>query len=105
MNKLNLITQFLLGFILILSVAGCAGNKTTESTGEYFDDLMINAKINSALLSDSRIRSADINVTTFKGIVQLSGFVNSKGVADRAVQITRTVKGVRAVNNSLVIKQ
>ncbi len=95
----------MLGLILLLSVVGCAGNKVTESTGEYFDDAMITTKINSALLTDSRIRSMDITVTTFKGIVQLSGFVDSKGVADRAVQISRTIKGVKAVNNSLVVKQ
>lgn len=105
MNKLNWITRFLLGLVLLFSVAGCAGNKTTESTGEFFDDSMITTKINSALLADSRIRSMDISVTTFKGVVQLSGFVDSRGVADRAVQISRTVTGVKAVNNSLVVKQ
>lgn len=95
----------MLGFVFLFAVAGCAGNKTTESTGEFFDDSMITTKINSSLLADSRIRSMDITVTTFKGVVQLSGFVDSKGVADRAVQISRTVKGVKAVNNSLVVKQ
>lgn len=105
MSKLNLITRFLLGFLLILSIAGCAGSKVSESTGEYFDDSMVTTKIKSAILADSRLRSTDITVTTFKGVVQLSGFVDSKGVADRAVQVSRTIKGVKAVNNSLVVKQ
>jgi osmotically-inducible protein OsmY len=104
MRKLNLITRFLLGLILLMSIAGCAGSKVTESTGEYFDDAMISAKVRTAILTDSRLRSMDINVTTFKGAVQLSGFVDSSQVAARAVQIVRTIKGVKLVNNSLVIK-
>lgn len=105
MSKLNLITRFLLSLVLMLSVAGCAGTKVTESTGEYFDDSMITTKIKSAILADSRLKLLDITVTTFKGVVQLSGFVDSKGVSERAVQVSRTVKGVKAVNNSLVVKQ
>jgi osmotically-inducible protein OsmY len=104
MNKLNLIARFLLGFILILSVSGCAGTKTVESTGEYFDDAIISTKIRTSILADSKLSSTDITVTTFKGVVQLSGFVDSKVIADRAVQIARTVNGVKAVNNSLVSK-
>lgn len=105
MNKLNLITRFLLSLTLIISVTGCAGNTVTESTGEYFDDAMITTKINSAILADSKLSLSDITVITFKGIVQLSGFVNSASVVDRAVQVARTVKGVKAVNNSLVVKK
>jgi hyperosmotically inducible protein len=104
MSKLNLIVRFLLGFILILSVAGCAGTKVTESTGEFVDDALITAKVKSAILSNSRLKLMDITVTTFKGAVQLSGFVDSAAVASTAVQVTRTVKGVRLVNNSLVVK-
>jgi len=104
MSKLNLITRFLLALFLIMSIAGCAGSKVTESTGEYFDDSMISAKVRTAILTDSRLRSMDITVTTFKGAVQLSGFVDSSQVAARAVQIVRTIKGVKLVNNSLVIK-
>jgi hyperosmotically inducible protein len=104
MRTLNLITRFLLSLILLISIAGCAGSKVTESTGEYFDDAMISAKVRTAILTDSRLRSTDITVTTFKGAVQLSGFVDSSQVAARAVQIVRTIKGVKLVNNSLVIK-
>jgi hyperosmotically inducible protein len=104
MSKLNLITRFLLALFLIMSIAGCAGSKVTESTGEYLDDAMISAKVRTAILTDSRLRSMDITVTTFKGAVQLSGFVDSSQVAARAVQIVRTIKGVKLVNNSLVIK-
>jgi len=104
MSKLNLITRFLLGFLLIMTVAGCAGSKVSESTGEYFDDSIVTTKVKSAILADSRLKMLDITVTTFKGAVQLSGFVNSADVAARAVQVARTVKGVKVVNNSLVVK-
>jgi hyperosmotically inducible protein len=104
MRKLKLITRVLLALVLVLSVAGCAGSKVTESTGEYFDDSIVTTKVKSAILADSRLKLLDITVTTFKGAVQLSGFVNSPDVAARAVQVVRTIKGVRVVNNSLVVK-
>jgi len=104
MSKLNLIARFLLSLLLIISVAGCAGSKVSESTGEYFDDSMVTAKVKSAILADSRLKMMDIKVITFKGAVQLSGFVDSADVATRAVQVVRTVKGVKVVNNSLVVK-
>jgi hyperosmotically inducible protein len=104
MRKLKLITRVLLALVLVLSVAGCAGSKVTESTGEYFDDSIVTTKVKSAILADSRLKMLDITVTTFKGAVQLSGFVNSPDVAARAVQVVRTIKGVRVVNNSLVVK-
>ncbi len=104
MRKLKLITRFLLALVLVLSVTGCAGSKVTESTGEYFDDAIVTTKVKSAILADSRLKMLDITVTTFKGAVQLSGFVNSADVANRAVQVVRTIKGVRVVNNSLVVK-
>jgi osmotically-inducible protein OsmY len=104
MSILNLIMRFLLGLVLIISVTGCAGTKVSESTGEFFDDSFVTTKVKSAFLGDSRLKMMDITVTTFKGAVQLSGFVDSKAVADRAVQVARTVKGVKVVNNSLVVK-
>lgn len=96
--------RFLLSLLFIISVAGCAGSTVSESTGEYFDDSIVTTKVKTAILSDSRLKLLDITVTTFKGAVQLSGFVNSKEVAARAVQVVRTIKGVKVVNNSLVVK-
>jgi len=104
MSKLKSITRFLLSLLFIILVTGCAGNKVSESTGEYFDDSIVTSKIKTAFWGDSRLRSADITVTTFKAAVQLSGFVDSKAVADQAVQVARTIKGVKVVNNSLVVK-
>lgn len=85
-------------------MAGCAGSKHHESTGEYFDDSVLTSKVKASILGDSRLKSGQISVETFKGIVQLSGFVDSPEAAERAVQLARTVKGVKQVNNSLIVK-
>lgn len=104
MRKFNVLVRFLLSLLFILSIAGCAGSKVSESTGEYFDDSMITTKVKTTILGDSRLKLLDITVTTFKGAVQLSGFVDSKDAADRAVQLVRGIGGVKVVNNSLVVK-
>jgi osmotically-inducible protein OsmY len=90
--------------MLVVSIAGCAGGKTYESTGEYLDDSAITTKVKTSILGDSKLKFFQISVKTFKGVVQLSGFVNSNEVATRATEITRTVKGVKMVNNSLIVK-
>jgi osmotically-inducible protein OsmY len=104
MNKLNLILRLLISLVLAVSVTGCAGGKTYESTGEYFDDTAITTKVKTSILSDSKLKFFQINVKTFKGIVQLSGFVDSSKMATRAAEVARTVKGVKMVNNSLIVK-
>ncbi|MGZ8165870.1 MAG: BON domain-containing protein [Methylobacter sp.] len=104
MSKLKLIIRFLIGFLLVLSIAGCAGSKTHESTGEYLDDAVLTTKVKASILGDSRLKVMQIDVETFKGIVQLSGFVDSTQAAARAVELARTVKGVKMVNNSLIVK-
>jgi osmotically-inducible protein OsmY len=104
MNKLNLILRFLISLVLVISVAGCAGGKRYESTGEYLDDSAITTKVKTSILGDSRLKVFQINVKTFKGIVQLSGFVDSSEIAARAAGVARTVKGVKMVNNSLIVK-
>lgn len=82
----------------------CVGSHTQESMGEYVDDSVITTKVKYALLADPVVKSLDISVETFKGVVQLSGFVNDNEQARRAVQITRSVNGVRSVKNSLIVK-
>jgi len=104
MSKLNLILRILISLVLVVSIAGCAGSKTHESTGEYLDDSAITTKVKSSILGDSKLKVFQISVQTFKGIVQLSGFVNSSEVSARATELTRTVKGVKMVNNSLIVK-
>lgn len=104
MNKLILIKRIVVVLILAISVTGCAGGKKYESTGEYIDDSAITTKVKASILGDSRLKTLQINVKTFKGVVQLSGFVDSSEMATRAVELARTVKGVKMVNNSLIVK-
>jgi osmotically-inducible protein OsmY len=104
MKKFNSILGFLLGLLIILSLAGCAGSKHHESTGEYLDDSVLTTKVKTSILGDSKLKVMQIEVESFKGIVQLSGFVDSQAAADRAVKLARTVPGVKQVNNSLIVK-
>ncbi len=100
MSKFKLI----IGFVWIMLIAGCAGGPTHESTGEYLDDSVLTTKVKTTILGDSRLKLLQINVETYKGVVQLSGFVDSESAAARAVELTRKVNGVKSVNNSLIVK-
>ncbi len=104
MNKINLFRQLVIVLFLTALIAGCAGTKTRESTGEYVDNSVITAKVKAAILEDPMLKMFQINVETFKGEVQLSGFVDSAEAAARAVEITRRVKGVTSVKNSMIVK-
>jgi osmotically-inducible protein OsmY len=104
MQKPDSIKIFLFGLVIVLALAGCAGSRRHESTGEYVDDVLLTAKVKTSILGDARVKFLQIHVETFKGIVQLSGFVDSQEAADRAVHLARTVKGVKQVNNSLIVK-
>jgi osmotically-inducible protein OsmY len=104
MSKLNFILRLLISLVLVVSVAGCAGGKTYESTGEHLDDSAITSKVKTSILTDPKLKFFQISVATFKGNVQLSGFVDSSGMATRAAEVARKVKGVKMVNNSLIVK-
>ena len=104
MKKVNLIIRFLICLFLITAIAGCAGSKRHESTGEYLDDSVLTSKVKATILGDSKLKVFQISVETFKGVVQLSGFVDSQEMVDRAVHLTRTIRGVKQVNNSLIVK-
>ncbi|AMC33216.1 BON domain-containing protein [Iodobacter arcticus] len=88
----------------LLSVAACSSTPTQEGTGEYLDDSVITSKVKSAIFGEPTLKSMEINVETFKGAVQLSGFVSSQAASDRAVQLVKTVKGVKSVKNDMRIK-
>jgi osmotically-inducible protein OsmY len=75
-----------------------------EGSQEYVDDSVITGKVKAAVFEDATLKSAEINVETFKGIVQLSGFVRSRRDIDRAVQVARGVRGVRSVKNVMIVK-
>jgi len=104
MKLFNLFVNFLLVSLLV-SFLGCASTSKQEGTGEYFDDTVITTKVKAEIFNDASLKSSEINVETFKGVVQLSGFVNSQADINRAVAVTRTVKGVTSVKNNMLIKQ
>jgi osmotically-inducible protein OsmY len=88
----------------LTGVVGCASTATQESTGQYVDDTMITGRVKTAILNDASLKSAEINVETFKGVVQLSGFVNSTADIQRAVQLVQGINGVRSVRNDMRLK-
>ena len=94
----------LIAAVLMALTLGCAGTSTTEGTGEYFDDTVITSKVKTAIFNEPSLKSAEINVETFKGVVQLTGFVNSRADIDRAVSVARGVPGVTSVRNDMRLK-
>ena len=103
MKSRNIVIHCLVLLMLITLVA-CASTRTHESTGEYVDDSVITTKVKAELAGDDFFKSFEISVETFKGVVQLSGFVNSQQAVDKAGQIARRVNGVTSVKNNLVVK-
>ena len=93
------------GFALaLLGLTACASTPTREGTGEYLDDTAITAKVKAAIFEEPTLKSTEINVETFKGVVQLSGFVSSKQSAQKAVEVARKVGGVKAVKEDMRLK-
>ncbi|MGH6636108.1 MAG: BON domain-containing protein [bacterium] len=90
--------------IAVVVLAGCAGTPTQESTGEYLDDTTITTKVKGTLLNDPQVSGLAINVETFKGTVQLSGFANSEGERQRAEELAGSVEGVQSVQNDIRLK-
>jgi osmotically-inducible protein OsmY len=87
-----------------LLVVACASTATREGTGEYVDDSVITAKVKADVFRDSSLKSGEINVETFKGVVQLSGFVGSQASINEAVRVARAVHGVKSVTNDMKVK-
>jgi osmotically-inducible protein OsmY len=103
MKKSNMMIRCVVLLILITLVA-CASTRTHESAGEYVDDSVITTKVKTLLANDDFFKSFQISVETYKGIVQLSGFVNSQQAVDKAGQMARSVQGVNSVKNNLIVK-
>ncbi len=104
MKVTQFIKRFLVGLALVTFIAGCAGNSHRESTGEYIDDSAITTKVKAEIFNDPMLKVLQINVESYKGVVQLSGFVDSRQASEKAVEVTAGVKGVKGVKNSLVVK-
>ena len=104
MKKTNIFIGCLVALMLIVTFTACASSSKQESTGEYVDDSVITTKVKALLAADDFLKSFEIGVETRKGIVQLSGFVDSQKAVNKAVEIARSVGGVKSVKNSLIVK-
>jgi osmotically-inducible protein OsmY len=94
----------LLAIAAVAGLMGCASTSRSEGTGEYVDDTVITTKVKAAIFEQPSLKSSEINVETFKGTVQLSGFVKSQGDINTAVQTAKAVKGVTSVKNDMRLK-
>lgn len=88
----------------VINLTACASTASTESTGQYVDNSVITTKVKTALLNNSQIPSRNITVTSYKGTVQLSGFVENQQQIDLAGQIASQVTGVTQVKNDLIVR-
>ena len=86
-------------------LAGCAGNSYTQSTGEKIDDHADSSRVRKALSEDTQYKYGDVKVQTFKGVVQLSGFVNSTDQKNRAGDLAKNLVGVKEVENNITVKE
>ena len=103
MNISKRLATILFSFLLV-AMAGCASTSKSEGTGEYIDDTVITSKVKAEIFNEPTLKSRELNVETFKGTVQLSGFVSSQADINKAVEVARSVKGVKSVKNDMKIK-
>ncbi len=99
--------KFSVAFFLALTLmaaAGCASTPKHEGTGEYVDDSVVTTKVKTALVNDPEVSAREVNVETFKGVVQLSGFVKSRAEMNKAIEVARGVSGVKSVKNAMQLK-
>jgi len=105
MKKRNMLIGCFMILMLIATLVACASTSTQSGPGEYFDDSVITTKVKSEFAADDFLKSFEISVETYKGTVQLSGFVDSQKAVDKAGEIARGVKGVTSVKNNLNVKK
>lgn len=103
MKKLKYLPSIILA-VAFAAMLGCASTSKHEGTGEYIDDSVITTKVKAAVLNEPTLKSTEVNVETYKGVVQLSGFVNSEADIAKAADVARTVKGVASVKNDMHLK-
>lgn len=90
--------------VTLATAVGCASTSQQSGTGEYVDDTVITTKVKAAIFNEPTLKSAEINVETYKGVVQLSGFVNSQADINKAVSLARSVPGVSGIKNDMRLK-
>jgi osmotically-inducible protein OsmY len=105
MKKRNMFIGYFVLLMMIATLVACASTSKQEGAGEYVDDSVITTKVKSMLANDDFLKSFEISVETYKGTVQLSGFVDSQKAIDKAGEIARSVKGVKSVKNNLNVKK
>lgn len=104
MLRLKHILQLLVCTVFMTSFLGCATTQKHESTGQYIDNSVITTKVKAAIFEEATLKTLQINVKTFKGVVQLSGFVDSPQNVTKAGEVAGRVEGVVSVKNDLVVK-
>ncbi|MBK5273758.1 MAG: BON domain-containing protein [Desulfuromonadales bacterium] len=104
MGKLHRIMKFMTCFALITALMGCAATQKHESTGQYVDDSVITTKVKAAIFEEATLKTMQINVKTYQGVVQLSGFVNSSQSVSKAGEVARRIENVKSVENDLLVK-
>ena len=104
MKQLGKYLSALFMAVMLITAVGCASTSKQEGTGEYVDDTVITTKVKAAILNEPTLKATEINVETFKGVVQLSGFVSSQSAASKAVEVARGVAGVKSVRNDMRMK-
>ena len=103
MQRIKSITTLFCGLALMMSL-GCASTRTHEGTGEYVDDSVITTKVKAAIFNEPGLKVSEVQVETFKGVVQLSGFVSSRDDMKGAVRVASAVNGVKSVTNDMQLK-
>ncbi len=104
MNSITRQLGYFLAALIATLTIGCASTPTHESTGQYVDDAALTTKVKAAIFNEPTLKSAEINVETFKGVVQLSGFVSSAAAQTRAVAVAQDVSGVKSVKDDMRLK-
>ena len=97
---------FVSAVLLVASMAmvACASTRTTKSAGEQVDDSVTTGRVKAALIADPTTKAHQIDVETFKGTVQLNGFVDTSASKSRATEVAKNTKGVTAVRNNLTVR-
>ena len=104
MKKSHVVIRFLVVLMMIAAFVACASTPQQSSTGEVVDDSVITTKIKTQIAADDLLKGFQVSVETRKGIVELSGFVDSQKAKDKAGEIARSVGGVKSVKNALIVK-
>jgi len=104
MNSITRRLGYFVAALIAITAIGCASTAKHESTGQYVDDSALTTKVKAAIFSEPTLKSAEINVETFKGVVQLSGFVSSAAAQTRAVAVAQNVSGVKSVKDDMRLK-